>query len=278
MNGILFEYHFYFFIYYDYHRNVLIYANNWKIIMNKFNTISIKVLFTCLLLSFSVQCCAATTVSIEDLTVEPGGTATVSIMFNDIEDYGTATIELEYNSAIVSVEDVTGSSDSTVIAENIDNTAGRAIISAWNLNGVDGNIVFANVKIKAVGNSGDLSTLTLTVDTLQNISYNEIPATVGSGTFTISGQASTNPTPALNPPTPSPNIETDTSQDEETDINSIPHDTQNDANPSAHSGGEGDDQTQPVASPPSSMIPGFSAFLLCTGLLTAYLITRLNNK
>lgn len=250
--------------------------------MNKFNTISIKVLFTCLLLSFSVQCCAATTVSIEDITADPGGTATVSIMFNDIEDYGTATIELEYNSAVVSVEDVTGSSDSTVIAENIDNTAGRAIISAWNLNGVGGNIVFADVKIKAVGNSGDSTTLTLTVDTLQNISYNEIPATVGSGSFTISGQASTNPTPAPIPPTPSQNIGTDTSQapqDEETNTNPTPHDTQTDANPPVHPGGESDTPAEPVASPPpSSMIPGFTAFLLCTGLLTAYMITRLNNK
>lgn len=250
--------------------------------MNKFNTISIKVLFTCLLLFFSVQCCAATTVSIEDLMADPGDTVTVSIMFNDIEDYGTATIELEYDSAVVSVEDVTGSPDSTVTAKNIDNTAGHTRISAWNLNGVGGNIVFADVKIKAVGNSGDSTTLTLTVDTLQNISYYEIPATIGSGSFTISGQASTSPTPALIPPTPSFNNGIDTSQtpqDGETDTNPTPDDTETDANSSANSDGESDAQAKPVTSaPPSSMIPGFTAILLCTGLLTAYLITRLSSK
>ena len=198
--------------------------------MKKYNTISIRLLFTCLLLSFSVQCCAATTVSIEDITADPGGSATMSIMINDIEDYGAATIELEYDSAVVFVEDVTGSSDSTSIAKNIDNTAGRAGISAWNLNGVGGNIVFADVKIKAVGNSGDSTLLTLTVDTLQNISYYEIPATIGSGSLTISG-------------------------------------------------GESDAHEKPVTSTaPSSMIPGFTALLLCTGLLTAYLITRLSSK
>lgn len=250
--------------------------------MNKLNTISIKVLLTCLLLSFSVQCCAATTVSIEDITADPDGSATVSIMINDIEDYGAATMELEYDSAVVFVEDVTGGSDSTVTAKNIDNTAGRARISAWNLNGVGGNIIFADVKIKAIGNSGDSTTLTLTVDTLQNISYYEIPATIGSGSFTISGQASTSPTPTLIPPTPSFDNGIDTSQTPqygETDTNPTPDDTETDANPSANSGGESDAHAKPVTStPPSSMIPGFTAFLLCTWLLTAYLIIRLNNK
>ena len=177
---------------------MLIYDNEMENIMSQINIISIKVLFIGLLLSFAVQCCAATTVSIGDITADHGDTVTIPIMIDSIEDYGAGTINLAYDSAVVFVEDATGGSDSTVTAKNIDNTAGLVRISAWNLNGVSGNIVFADVTIKVVGNSDDSSTLTLTVDTLQDISYNEIPVDIISGSFMITGQASPTPTP----PTP----------------------------------------------------------------------------
>ncbi|CAD6492632.1 MAG: hypothetical protein EMLJLAPB_00336 [Candidatus Argoarchaeum ethanivorans] len=159
----------------------------------KINTISIKVLFIGLLLSFAVQCCAATTVSIGDITADQGDTVTIPIVIDSIEGYGAGTINLAYNSTVVFVEGATGGSDSTVSGKNINNTAGLVRISAWNPGGVSGTIVFANVTIKAVGNSNDSTTLTLTVDTLQDISYNEIPVDITNGSFMITGQASTIP-------------------------------------------------------------------------------------
>ena len=121
----------------------------------KINTISIKVLFIGLLLSFAVQCCAATTVSIGDITADQGDTVTIPIVIDSIEGYGAGTINLAYNSTVVFIEGATGGSDSTVSGKNINNTAGLVRISAWNPGGVSGTIVFANVTIKAVGNSND---------------------------------------------------------------------------------------------------------------------------
>ncbi|MEA3485084.1 MAG: dockerin type I domain-containing protein [Candidatus Aerophobetes bacterium] len=97
--------------------------------MNQINTTSIKVLFICLLLSFTVQYCAATTVSIADITADPGDVVTVPIRIDGIEDYGTATINLEYDSSVVFVEDVTGSSDSTITAEKIFNDSLLKVLS-----------------------------------------------------------------------------------------------------------------------------------------------------
>ena len=136
-----------------------------------------------------------TSVFIADITTDSGDTVTVPIMINGIANYGTGTINIEYDPAVVHVTDVTSSSDSTVTAKNIDNTTGLVRISAWNLGGASGAIVFTDVIFEAVGSSGDSTPLTLTVDTLQDISYNEVPATVISGSFTI--QSSADPAPSL---------------------------------------------------------------------------------
>jgi hypothetical protein len=263
--------------------------------MIQINTISIKGLFICLLLSLAVQCCAATTVSITDATADPGDTVTISIMINSIDNYGTGTINIEYDPAVTHITDVTSSSDSSVTAKNIDNTIGLAKISAWNIDGVSGDIIFADVKINAVGNGGDSTPLTITVDTLQDTAYTEIPVDIISGSFTITGQASADPTPTQVPSTPSANDgETSTSQtlrDDGTDISptSPPsvgeahpasHDAETDSSPPTHPSGEDEAHSTPQSAAtstpksPSSMMPGFEGALLAIGLLTAYLIAR----
>ena len=284
---------------------MLIYDNELENVMNQINIILIKVLFICLLLSFAVQCCAATTVSIGDITADPGEVVTLPIRIDGIEDYGTATINLEYDSAVVFVEAVTDSPDATVTVKNINNinpeqaetegTQGYARISAWNLNGVSGDIVFADIKIKTADNSGGSTALALTVDTLQDISYNEIPVDIISGSFTIRGQASADPTLTHVPPTPSANgggastsqtphyDGTDTSpasppSDEETHPAS--HDAETDSSPPTYPSGEDEVHStpQPAATStpkqPSSAMPGFGGVLLVIGLLTVYMIAR----
>ena len=286
---------------------MLIYDNQLENVMNQINTTSIKVLFTCLLLSFTVQCCAATTVSIADITADPGDVVTVPIRIDGIEDYGTATIKLEYDSSVIFVEDITGSSDSTITAKNIYNpdpgqaetegTQGYASISAWNIDGVSGNIVFANVTIKAVGNSGGSTTLTLTVDTLQDTSK-EVPVddiSISSGSFTITGQAPADPAPTQVPPTPSANdggaSTSQTPHDDETgtsptpahsdgEVQPAPHDAGTDSSPPTHPSGEDEAHSTPqpaatsMAKSPSSAAPGFGGVPLVIGLLTAFLIAR----
>jgi len=283
---------------------MLIYDKELENVMNQTNTTSIKVLFTCLLLSFTVQCCAATTVSIADITADPGDVVTVPIRIDGIENYGTATINLEYDSAVVFVEEVTSSSDSTITTKNIYNpdpeqaetegTEGYARISAWNLNGVSGNIVFADVTIKAVGNSGGSTTLTLTVDTLQDI-ISEIPVNISSGSFTITGQAPADPAPTQAPLTPSRhNGGASTSQTPHDDgtgtsptptqsdgeVQPAPYDAGTDSSSPTHPAGEDAARSTPQSAPtstpksPSSAMPGFGGVPLVIGLLTAYLIAR----
>ena len=261
--------------------------------MIQINMISIKGLFVCLLLSLTVQCCSATTtVSITDATADPGDMVTVPLMINNMDNYGTGTINIEYNPAVTHITDVTSSSDSSVTAKNINNTAGLVKISAWNLDGVSGDIIFADVEIKAIGNGGDSTPLTVTVVTLQDTSYAEISPTVSGGSFTITGPASTNPTLTSIPPVP-PTHDGGTSpelQDGETDVSPTPaqsdgagkaeeppitHDPETGTSPSS---ADANPTAQSTPEPPSSKIPGFEATLLVAGLLTTYLIIRLNRK
>ena len=162
--------------------------------MKQINTNLIKVLSACLLLSLAVQCCAATTVSIEDVTADPGDLVIVPIMINDVTDYGTGTINITYDPSVVHITGVTSSSDSTVLASTISNVAGFTKISALNSGGASGDIVFANVEFTAIGTGS--SPLDIDVVTLYDRSFNKIheTATVDNGLFT-SGDVSTSPTP-----------------------------------------------------------------------------------
>jgi predicted RNA-binding protein with TRAM domain len=146
----------------------------------KIRTFSIALL---ILLLSGVACASATTVSIAGATVEPGDAITLPITVSEITDYGTGTIEIEYNSSVVHVTDVTNGPRSQVAAYYVNNTPGLAQISASNLYGVSGDIIFANVTFKAIGAGS--TPLNLNVTLLGDISYNEIPATVSNGSIEI---------------------------------------------------------------------------------------------
>ena len=146
----------------------------------KTRTFSIGLL---VLLLAGVPCASATTVSIADVTVEPGGVITTPIMIGNITDYGTCTIHIEYNSSVVHITNVTDGPKSRIAAHDADNTLGLAGISASNSYGVSGDIIFANVTFKAI-DSGS-TPVNLDVALLGDISYKEIPATVNNGSIEI---------------------------------------------------------------------------------------------
>ena len=75
-----------------------------------------------LLLATPASAIPTTTVSIADVTIEPGSNITLPINIVNIEDYGTGTINIEYDPAVVHVTGVASSSDSTVIAKKINNS------------------------------------------------------------------------------------------------------------------------------------------------------------
>ena len=268
---------------------------NWKNIMKQINTSLIKVLSACLLLSLVVQCCAATTVSIADVTADPGDTVTVPLMINEMTDYGSGTINITYNSSVVHVTDVTSSSNSTVLAFDNNNVTGLTQISALNSGGASGDITFANVKFTAVGAGS--SPLNIDVVTLYDRSFNKIheTATVDNGLFTVSGEGSTTPTPTTThrprlssgggstgsvsittptpSPTPAPSVE-DRANPASTFEPTLPNDEGADGNADTTSG-----TTSPTVKPTpnSKNTPGFEAIFAVIGLVILSLILRRDN-
>ena len=155
-------------------------------IIDKINRIMIRILITCLLLLLTVmQACeaSATTVSIADATVEPDGVITISITIGNITDYDTGTIHIEYDPSVVHITNVANGPRSQIAARDVNNSLGLAQISASNLYGVSGNIIFANVTFKAT--RAGSTPLNLNVTLLGDISYNEIPATTSNGSIEI---------------------------------------------------------------------------------------------
>ena len=166
--------------------------------MNTTKTGTKPILIACFVLSIllvsTAQTCVAevsTTVSIADVAIEPDSTITLPIVLSGIQNYGTGKISITYNPSVVHVAGVTSSSDSIVSAKNINNVAGIASISAWNTDGVSGDIVFANVTFTTVGT--DSTPLNLDVDKLVNTSLKTIPVTINNGSIAVE---------TLQPPTP----------------------------------------------------------------------------
>lgn len=141
----------------------------------------------------SATATATVNVSIGDLTSPLGATVTAPILIANVDNYGTGTINLEYNPSVVHVTDVTSGPQSTLAAPpNIDNTSGIVNISALNLAGISGDVIFANVTFKAVGSAGSSTSLNLRVITLYKLpDYLDIPVIIKNGSFSI-----------LSPPTP----------------------------------------------------------------------------
>jgi hypothetical protein len=158
---------------------------NWK---NKRNFVMVLLV---LLMSGTTQslAAAATSVSMDNVTVDQGKNVTVSIMLTGITNYGTGTINVEYDPSVAKVTDVAGNANSTVEIWN-GNNPGKVSISAWNIAGTSGDLTFADVTFKALGSNGSSTALTLKVDTLQDTSYTEITRNIKSGSLKISGALS----------------------------------------------------------------------------------------
>jgi len=257
--------------------------------IDKINRIMIRILITCLLLSLAaVHACeaSATTVSITDATVEPDDVITIPITVSEITDYGTGTIEIEYDPSVVHVTDVTRGPKSQIAAHNMNNTIGLVEISASNLQGVSGAIIFANVTFKAIGAGSTPVNLDVTV--LGDLSYNKIPATVSNGLFTVPGDATTAlsptiadggtgatstsvPAPSTTPtstPTPvkTPSYEGVAGEN----VRSTPTPEVTSTYDSCEV-----DCTAPTTIPtPSSSVPGFEAAFISIGLIIAFMILR----
>jgi hypothetical protein len=155
---------------------------NWKIIRN-FAMVLLVLLISGMTHSLAA---AATSVSMDDVTLDQGKNVTVSIMLTGITNYGTGTINVEYDPSVAQVTDVVGNAISSIVAWNANNP-GKVIISAWSIAGASGDFAFADVTFKAPGSNGSSTALALKVETLQDTSYTEITRNIKNGSLTISG-------------------------------------------------------------------------------------------
>ena len=159
--------------------------------MNNKNKFVFVALFIAL---FTVQTVAATTVSIENVFVEPNGNVTASIMINDVTNLGVADINLAFNRSVVHVTGAENS-DFDFIHVVINNSTGVARIGAFQISspGLNGDVKLADILLNTVGSAGGESVLNLTITELKEVSTSEtsIYATVDNGTFVI-----------INPPEP----------------------------------------------------------------------------
>jgi hypothetical protein len=105
-------------------------------------------------------------------------------MANNITNVAAYTISLTYNPAIVVVDSV-GAGALGGVTTVINNVTGVTQMSAFSTTPQSGNVILANVTLRAVGTAGQTSPLTLTVTTLSDNNGNTIPAIVNNGTFSI---------------------------------------------------------------------------------------------
>ncbi len=124
----------------------------------------------------------AVSVSIGDVTCKPHESVTVPVTLSGVMNYGTGTINITYNPGVVHVTNAASTPQSTVTSYSIDNTTGITRISAWNTGGVSGDVIFANVTLKSVGNCQ--SPLNITIVKLRDTGFAVIPATAENGSFT----------------------------------------------------------------------------------------------
>lgn len=230
-----------------------------------------------LLVVIAVQATTTTMVSIPEITKPPDACATLPITIASVEKYGTGTISITYDPSVVHVTSVSDGPESKLTGWSADNTTGVVRISAWNIAGVSGDIVFAKIDFKVVGSAGLSTPLRLNVTTLKDTSYKDIPVSVTDGAFNIetegdtttststSTSSSTTPTsvPTITPSIPSSPTGTPPTSTFTTPT-FIPTPTET-----------GEAKATPTLTPtsrPKEKIPGFETLFACTALLIAYMV------
>jgi hypothetical protein len=157
--------------------------------MTKLNNILISVLTILMLTSITIGAAStSTTVSIASRTINQGDTVTVPIMANGITNVAAYTISLTYDSNVVVVDSVESGTLGEVTT-SINNITGETQMSAFSTTPLSGNVILANVTLRAVGTIGQTSPLTISITILSDDNGNTIPAIVDNGTFSVATSA-----------------------------------------------------------------------------------------
>ena len=130
---------------------------------------------------------AVTTISIDDIFVEPGEDVVVTAMINNVTNLGVANINIAYEQSVVHVTAVT-SSDFNNLYHVIDNSTGLVKIGGVDYgDGLNGDVKLADLTLKAVGDADETSSLGISIIELKEASAIEtsIPAAVDNGTMVL---------------------------------------------------------------------------------------------
>jgi Tol biopolymer transport system component len=128
-----------------------------------------------------------TVIKIDSGFVPANGTNSLNITALNVTDLGNFDITLMYDPSVVNI---TNANNNPVFGTSLNNLeqASSGIIRLITLNtgsGQSGDVLLSTLTLKAVGVSGQVSYLNLTVNTFVNSFEAEIPAGVQNGTFTI---------------------------------------------------------------------------------------------
>lgn len=141
-----------------------------------------------LLLTFSVVSEAAE-FSIGNYTVNDGEQITSQIELKDVVNFGTATISLLYDPSVVHVTTVSnGNIPLTTMTNNINfpiNGSTRILIFTSDIPGPNGSFIFSNINLKAVGNVGSQSILSISIQEFADTDGHPMNYTVRDGIFSI---------------------------------------------------------------------------------------------
>jgi hypothetical protein len=238
------------------------------------NNLVIGLIITLLFGMFPV-CAGAggTTVSIEDMTVEPGSVISIPIMINNISDFGSATINVAYDPNFFAIEKVAPGDCGSPTYSTEGSTITISSLVA-DIPGPAGDLVFAEVEAKVLGSEG-ASQLSIDVETLAHSDGSSISYNFKNGIFTIAsdGVSATPTTTQTDTASEEEPVTSLSSEVEDEPTTTIPDATTNVA-ATATSGATANATKELPSTPTSSEVPGFGGLVLVITMVAAVAISR----
>ena len=124
------------------------------------------------------------TVSLADFDTKPVSTIKVPLMIYNVTAVAGGELNISFDPSVVHLTDISDGDIGTTTA-NINNDAGWAYMNVFGTEGKSGDVVFANLNLTAVGSEGDKSPLNISVISLFDTTYMDIPYNTDNGTFAI---------------------------------------------------------------------------------------------
>ncbi len=124
------------------------------------------------------------TISLADFDTNPVSTIKVPLMIYNVTAVVGGELNISFDPSVVHLTDISDGDIGTTTA-NINNDAGWAYMNVFGTEGKSGDVVFANLNLTAVGSEGDKSPLNISVISLFDTNYMDIPYNTDNGTFAI---------------------------------------------------------------------------------------------